>query len=326
MIESAALDWSPLEMFATLSPFVMDKAHQDEMSVNPLWTPALASASSATNSAFYFTHGTSEAGRLIYERGIIPAAAQLWNVTPETAAGATWKDEKFVLPDGRSLTLAEIAAKAYEIKAITGAMIHAFDRWGWGEADYDILGQTTRRPIDGLAIQTGSDQWQRIERRNVHYMDPQVDNASWSRFAPISALIEVSVNRGTGEVKILSHHSTVDCGRILVPEFVSGQLQGGIGMSIGHALYEGMPLYEGGPGSGDWNFNRYRLPRGKDVAVWKHTATILPVTEQEDHPKGIAEVVQIPTIPAIGNAVAHAIGKHLRELPLTEEKIKEALS
>src|SRR5690606_21224713 len=100
--------------------------------------------------------------------------------------------------------------------------------------------------------------WQRIERRNVHYMDPQVDNASWSRFAPASALIEVSVNRGTGEVKILSHHSSMDCGRVLVPEFVSGQLQGGIGMSVGHALYEGMPLYEEGPGSGDWNFNRYR--------------------------------------------------------------------
>lgn len=326
MMDSASLDWSPLKMFATLNPFVMDKAHQDEMSANPLWTPALASASSATNSAFYFTHGTSEAGRLIYERGIVPAAAQLWNVTPEVAAGAAWKNEQFVLPDGRALTLAEIAAKAHEIGAITGAMVHAFDRWGWAEADYDILGQTTRRPIDGLAIQTGSDQWQHIERRNVHYMDPQVDNASWSRFAPISALVEVSVNRGTGEVKILSHHSTMDCGRVLVPEFVSGQLQGGIGMSIGHALYEGMPLYEDGPGSGNWNFNRYRLPRGKNVAVWNQSADILPVIEQEDFPKGIAEVVQIPTVPAIGNAVAHAIGRYLRELPLTEDKIKEALS
>ncbi len=96
--------------------------------------------------------------------------------------------------------------------------------------------------------------------------------------------------------------------------------------SFSHALYEGMPLYEDGPGSGDWNFNRYRLPRGKDVAVWNQTANILPVTEQEDHPKGIAEVVQIPTIPAVANAVAHAVGKYLRELPLTEEKIKEALS
>ncbi len=325
-IESAALDWSPLEMFATLSPFVMDKAHQDEMSQDPRWTPAMASASSATNSAFYFTHGTHEAGRLIYERGIVPAAAALWDVSIETAASALWKDEKFTLSDGRSLSLAELAAKAHELKGITGAMVHAFDRWGWGEADYDILGETSRRPIDGLAIQTGSDQWQRIERSNVTYMDPHADNASWSRFAPASALIEVSVNRGTGEVKILSHHTSMDCGRVLVPEFVSGQLQGGIGMSVGHALYEGMPLYEDGPGSGDWNFNRYRLPRGKDVAVWNQTANILPVTEQEDHPKGIAEVVQIPTIPAVANAVAHAVGKYLRELPLTEEKIKEALS
>lgn len=70
----------------------------------------------------------------------------------------------------------------------------------------------------------------------------------------------------------------------------------------------------------------YAYLMGKDVAVWNQTANILPVTEQEDHPKGIAEVVQIPTIPAVANAVAHAVGKYLRELPLTEEKIKEALS
>lgn len=325
-VESAALDWSPLEMFETMSPFVMDKAYQDEMAADPRWSPALASASSATNSAYYFTHGTNEAGRLVYERGIIPAAAALWDVTPEAAAAAVWEEEKFVLPDRGPLSLSEIAAKAHDMNAITGAMVHAFDRWGWAEADYDIMGQSSRRPIDGLAIQMGANQWQRIERRNVHYMDPQLDNASWSRFAPVSALVEVSVNRGTGEVKVLSHHSTMDCGRVLVPEFVSGQLQGAIGQAIGHALYEGMPLYEDGPGGGDWNFNRYRLPRGKDVAVWNHTANILPVSEEEDGPKGIAEVAQIPSIPAIANAVAHAIGKHLRELPLTEDKIKEALS
>lgn len=160
----------------------------------------------------------------------------------------------------------------------------------------------------------------------MRYMDPRVDRASWSRFSAISALVEVSVNRGTGAVTVLSHHSTMDCGRVLVPEFVSGQLQGGIAMSIGHALYESMPLYEGGPGSGNWNFNRYRLPRAVNVAVWNQTTTILPALADENDPKGIAEVVQIPTIPAIANAVAHAIGSYLRELPLTEEKIKEALS
>lgn len=325
-VESAALDWSPLELFVTLSPFVMDLAHQNEMLTNPRWTPALASASSATNSAFYFTHGTNEACRLIYERGIIPAAADLWGVDLITAGEATWVDGMFVLADKPTLSLEEIAARAHAMGGVTGAMIHGFDRWGWAEADYEVLGETTRRPIDALAIQSGSDQWQRIERNNVYYVDPQADNASWSRFAPASALIEISVNRGTGEVNILSHHSSLDCGRILVPEFVSGQLQGAVAMSIGHALYEGMPLYEGGPGTGDWNFNRYRLPRGKNVSVWNQTVNILPVVPEEDLPKGIAEVVQIPTIPALVNAVAHATGKYLRELPLTEEKIKEALS
>lgn len=325
-VESAALDWAPLEMFVTLNPFVVDREHQDEMKQDPRWTPAFASHSSATNSVFYFSHGTNEAGRLVYERGILPAAAALWGVSAELVNDARWRDGEFVLPDGQSLTLPQIAAKAHDMSIVTGAMVHGFDRWGWAEADYTVLGETTRRPIDGLAIQTGSDEWTRIGRRNVAYMDPQADNASWSRFAPVSALIELSVNRGTGETKILSHHSNLDCGRILVPEFVSGQLEGAIAMSIGHALYEDLPLYEGGPGQGDWNFNRYRLPRGKDVAVWKQTANYLPVSEEENFPKGIAEVVQIPTIPAIANAVANAVGHWMRELPITEVKIKEVLS
>ena len=325
-IESASLDWRPLEMFVTLNPFVVDKEHQEKMKQDPRWTPAFASASSATNSAFYFTHATIEAGRLIHEYGIVPAAAALWNVSNDAVKDARWKDGSYALPDGRSLTLADIAAKAHEMQLVTGAMVHGFDRWGWAQADFEILGETTRRPLDGVAIQTGAEDWTRIERKNVFYMDPQADNASWSRFSVASALVEVSVNRGTGETKLLSHHSSMDCGRILVPEFVSGQLQGGIAMSIGHALYEGLPLYEGGPGQGDWNFNRYRLPRGKDVAVWKQTANYLPMTEEENFPKGIAEVVQNPTVPAIANAVADAVGHWIRELPITPEKIKGVLS
>ncbi|MCB2557789.1 molybdopterin-dependent oxidoreductase, partial [Listeria monocytogenes] len=77
-------------------------------------------------------------------------------------------------------------------------------------------------------------------------------------------------------VQVLDHHSWIECGRVLVPELVKGQLEGGIAMGIGHALLEEMPLYEGGPAEGDWNFNRYRLPRAKDVAVWNQTAEILP--------------------------------------------------
>jgi CO/xanthine dehydrogenase Mo-binding subunit len=124
---------------------------------------------------------------------------------------------------------------------------------------------------------------------------------------------------------LLNHHTIVECGNMLVPGLVYSQIQGGAAMGIGHALHEYLPLYEGGPGDGTWNFNRYQVPLGSDVAVWKQTAEVLPPLSEHDPPKGLAEVVMIPIVPAIVNAIAHATGHRFRELPITPEKIKEAL-
>ena len=97
-------------------------------------------------------------------------------------------------------------------------------------------------------------------------------------------------------------------------------------MGIGHALHEYLPLYEDGPGNGTWNFNRYTLPRAKDVAVWKQTGEVLPALSDTDPPKGMAEVVMIAVVPAIVNAIAHATGLRFRELPVTAEKVRAALA
>ena len=113
---------------------------------------------------------------------------------------------------------------------------------------------------------------------------------------------------------------------VLVPELVSGQIQGGTAMGIGHALHEYLPLYEDGPGDGTWNFNRYHLPRSSDVAVWTQTAEVLPPLSDSDPPKGMAEVTMIPIVAAIVNGIAHAIGHRFSELPVTPENILEALA
>lgn len=55
-------------------------------------------------------------------------------------------------------------------------------------------------------------------------------------------------------------------------------------------------------------------------------AEILPPLSETDPPKGMAEVVMIAVVPAIVNAVAHAIGKRFYSLPITPEKIREALA
>ncbi|MGL4289258.1 MAG: molybdopterin cofactor-binding domain-containing protein, partial [Phreatobacter sp.] len=168
--------------------------------------------------------------------------------------------------------------------------------------------------------------WHFVERAAVYYPPVQRNNAGVTYYAPMATLAEVAVDTGTGKVALLSHHSYLECGRQVVPELVSGQIQGGIAMGIGHALMEYLPLYEDGPGDGTWNWNRYELPRSKDVAVWTQTADVLPPLSDTDPPKGMAEVVMIAVVPAIANAITHAIGKRFYELPITATRIREALS
>ena len=112
---------------------------------------------------------------------------------------------------------------------------------------------------------------------------------------------------------------------MLVPDLVSGQIQGGTATGIGLALHEHMPLYEDGPGNGTWNFNRYHLPRGSDVAAWTQTAEILQPLSENEPPKGMAEATVIPIMSAIVNGLAHAIGHRFRTLPVTPEQIRAAL-
>ncbi|WP_409322929.1 hypothetical protein, partial [Pseudomonas putida] len=68
------------------------------------------------------------------------------------------------------------------------------------------------------------------------------------------------------------------------------------------------------------------LPHARGGAVAPKPGDTLPPLSPTDPSKGIAEVVMIPVVGAIGNAVAHAIGKRVRDLPITPARIKEALN
>jgi CO/xanthine dehydrogenase Mo-binding subunit len=236
------------------------------------------------------------------------------------------------------LTFEEVAAEAHRLGFVTGVSVHTFNRWQWAEAEFDIPDRgKVKLSVDALALKYGGgasarnkarmtlDGWHFVDRTAVYYPQVQRNNAGVTYYAPMATLAEIVVNMATGDVTILSHHSIMGCGTQVVPELVSGQIQGGIAMGIGHALKEYLPLYEGGPGDGTWNWNRYELPHSKDVAVWSQTAEVLAPLSETDPPKGIAEVVTIAIVPAVANAVSHAIGKRFYELPITPEKIRKAL-
>lgn len=379
----AITDWPDLPMVSSGDPYLMSQADQDQLSADPTWTPAFASPASASNSAFYYTHTTQEAARLIFMHGLWPAAQAIWRsgigggqAAPYVVRreDARWEKGLLTANGMQPLSLAQLARKVHEMGLVAGAVVHGFNRWQWAQADFRIGEHVERLPLDGLALwfvqqpiaqggpaaqaasvlrgpgtdaeqadktvttlDAGPDdtlgtksttlgQYRVVPREQVYYPPMQRNNAAVTYYSAMSALAEVAVHRSSGKVELLNHHSIVECGTLLSPQLVSGQIQGGLAMGIGHALYEHLPLYEDGPGNGTWNFNRYHLPLAKEVALWSQTAEVLPPLSETDPPKGMAEVVMIPIVAAIVNGIAHATGQRFYSLPVTPEKIQEVLS
>ncbi|KWR76381.1 xanthine dehydrogenase family protein molybdopterin-binding subunit [Cupriavidus sp. IDO] len=347
-VRVAVTDWPDLPVVTSGDPYLMSQAEQDKLSANPRWSPAYASPASATNSAYYFTHSTREAARVIFMHGLWPAAMAIWS---QGAGGgqaaslvvrvedARWVDGKLSAGGLQALPYEQLAARAHELGLVTGATVHVFNRWQWTEADFDVDGKAVRLPVDGLSVRygDGADETRKarmrtsggyhvLDRKKVYIAPTQRNNAAVTYYSAVATLVELSVHEASGKVDVLSHHSIMECGSQLSPQLVSGQLQGGVAMGIGHALHEFLPLYEDGPGNGTWNFNRYHLPRASDVAVWKQSGTVLPPVSETDAPKGIAEVVMIPVVGAIVNGIAHAIGHRFTDLPVTAAKIQEVLA
>jgi CO/xanthine dehydrogenase Mo-binding subunit len=344
-LDFAVTAWLDLPVEASGDPHTMSQAEQDRLAQNPRWSPVFASPSSASNSSYYFTHATQEAARIVFLHGLWPAAAAIWArggsvgsraVTPEEAH---WRDGLLTIDGLEPLPLARLAAEAHRRGLVTGAAVHTFNRWQWAEADFIVDGAAVHAPVDALSVRYGDgagaakqalattpNHYQVLDRRSVSFPPTQNNNRMVGYNTAVGTLAELTVDAASGKVALLTHHTILECGNMLVPELVSSQLQGGVASGIGLALYEELPLYEDGPGDGTWNFDRYQLPRGSDVAVWTQTSEVLPPLSDSEPPKGMAEVVMIPIIPAILNGIAHATGHRFRTLPVTRDQIAKALT
>jgi CO/xanthine dehydrogenase Mo-binding subunit len=341
-LDMAVTEWPDLPVETSGHPHAMSQAEQDRLADNPRWSPAYASSSSASNSSYYLSHTTREAARVVYVHGLLPAALAIWarggqGRVPKPEA-VRWSDEALAAEGLEPLPLARLAQEAHGRGLVVGAAVHAFNRWQWAEADFMVDGASVRIPADGLSVRYGDgadaakqalattpNRYQVLDRRTVSFPPTRNNNAMVGYNTAVGTLAELAVDATSGKVALLTHHTILECGNMLVPELVSGQIQGATATGIGLALHEWVPLYEDGPGNGTWNFNRYHLPRGSDVAVWAQTADVLPPLSDSEPPKGMAEVAGIPIMAAIVNGIAHAIGHRFRTLPVTPDQILKVL-
>lgn len=340
-VETGVTDWRDIPIQVTGNAYSNTQTFEDREKNNPYWSPHYVSSSGATNTAYYFTHATRQAAAIIAEFGIWPAALSLWGYARDRGAASTelprfdqarWTAQGLTARGMEPLPWPQLVQRMYEIQSVTGAAVHSFNRWQWAEADYAIGKSSARFPLDGVSVRYGvgigplPNRYTSIPRQNMAYPPVRRYRGGPTLTSAVATIAAVSVNRKDGTVSVLNHHTIVECGRIMVPQLATGQVRGATAMGIGFALFEELPLYDDGPGAGDWNLDRYRLPRMEDVAPWRQSVEFLPALSETDPPKGFSEAAIIPIAPAIGNAIAHACGKRLYQFPMTPSRVKEILS
>jgi CO/xanthine dehydrogenase Mo-binding subunit len=318
-----------LALVKSIDPYAITQQQQDAAARNTRWVPEISSPSSASVGAHISTHGANEAARVIFRFGLWPAALELWGVGKSDPRAKQWQAAKWV--DGKltyaglpPLSVATVAAKAHARNGVTGAVVHGFNRWAWSNATFVVDGDTWTSDIDALAVRHGNGKFARIDRRRVKFPPADYNRFSTSYTSLCGAAVRIEIERATGNLRIAKAYSVVECGTALVPEVVVGQMQGGFAMGVGYTLLEHLPLYEDGPGNGKWNLGQYVVARASDLPLGAFETEILPPVTPTDAPKGMAEVVMIPIVPALLSAIYDATGKRFNALPVTPAMLKEA--
>jgi carbon-monoxide dehydrogenase large subunit len=128
----------------------------------------------------------------------------------------------------------------------------------------------------------------------------------------------VEVDRDTGKVEILRYVVSEDCGVMINPNVVEGQIAGGVVQGIGGVLYERMAYDEDGNPL-TTTFMDYLLPTATEVPVIEYGHIETPAPTNPGGHKGMGEGGAIASPPAVINAVADAVaplGVQIRTQPL----------
>jgi carbon-monoxide dehydrogenase large subunit len=142
-----------------------------------------------------------------------------------------------------------------------------------------------------------------------------------------SHLCMVEIDPETGGVRIVRYIAVDDCGRVINPLLVDGQVQGGIAQGASQALFEAVVYDEQGQLL-TRTLSEYSIPKAHMLPRMERGVSVTPTPRNPLGAKGIGEAATIGSTPAVVNAVVDALShlgvRHL-DMPLTPERISAAL-
>jgi carbon-monoxide dehydrogenase large subunit len=142
-----------------------------------------------------------------------------------------------------------------------------------------------------------------------------------------SYIAVVDIDTGTGEVKVRRFVAIDDCGNIINPLVVEGQVHGGLTQGLAPALYEEIVYDENGVNLSG-TFSDYLLPTSMETPKWETGHTITPSPHHPIGAKGVGESPTVGAPPAIANAVVDALwhlGVRHIDIPITPQKVWKLL-
>ena len=216
-------------------------------------------------------------------RQLLEAASRLWNLSPD---GLRLSGKKVVVKGRRSMSFAEVVERSHVAEIFGVGSIESKRLWA-GDASGDGKG----------------------------FAAP-----GWPFGAQV---VEVEVDRETGMVKLTRVASAHDVGKAINPMALTSQVQGGIMMGLGYALWEGLLFEEGRIVNA--SFADYKIPTARDIP------TAIPIIVEKNYDaepygaKGVGEMAVFGIAPAIANAVARAVGVRIKDLPMSAEKLLEQI-
>jgi isoquinoline 1-oxidoreductase beta subunit len=135
---------------------------------------------------------------------------------------------------------------------------------------------------------------------------------------PIAGIVEISLDRGSGKIKVHNVWSAIDCGIAVHPDNVIAQTESSIVYGIGMSLMERITVKDGAIEQS--NFYNYPVPRMNEIPDMH-----IDLIQTDNHPTGVGQMGTPMIGPAIANAMFQLTGVRLRESPMTPDRVKKAL-
>lgn len=170
--------------------------------------------------------------------------------------------------------------------------------------------------------------------RMRHVIETAAEASGWGRSLPpgrgrgmgamstfgsyAAQVAEVSVDPGTGRVRVHRVACAIDCGRAVNPNGVRAQMEGGIIDGLGAALYGEITIRNGAVEQA--NYGDYPILRFDEAP-----AIDVHIIDSDEPPTGAGEPPYPPIFAALANAIHDASGARVRTLPARPERVREAL-